>query len=121
MPREPVPTYDEFELHTLTIVTGWQSVYHDKEGHHFCAPVHALALATRHTLEVRTNRPRLFPGENPAFHREVVALSYSPVDGWDICETSKNYCGVLPPHMILADFEAADGCGHSRPDATEKG
>ncbi len=105
---ERKPTYEHFALKTIMPAQGWHAVHYDDAGAHFLVPVYALALAYRRTYDATTHE--LIP--EPHVHQEdedweVVGLSYYTCEPWGVCDESRNYCGLLPPDMTLADFEAA--------------
>lgn len=111
------PTYETFELHSLTAVQGWQAVFWGETNGHFTMPIYALAIATRHT---RFGAGTWRSGEEVPWskrlgsdYREIVGLEYTISDGWHICEETGNYCGLLPPGATLEDFERDAGCRHT--------
>ena len=108
-------TIDQFEIHTIMPAAGWRAVFFDDTAHaHFLLPVHALALVSRFTYEVGTKKLHYGPEERgPDTLREIVGMSYSFGDGWDIIESMINVCGLLPPGKELQDFEYGKGCWHA--------
>lgn len=114
MSEEHHPTYTTYLLHTIMPAPGWQVVYWQQD-HHDVAPLHALALTTRHERDCRTNRiEETYWGEIAEDRRTLVGLEYNPSDGWEVVDQMLNYCGLLPPDWTLAQFEACRGCleGH---------
>jgi hypothetical protein len=103
MPRE---TFANYALKSITPVTGWQAVYHEG-GTHYLGPVYALALAYRRTRDAQTRELVPVPmGMSEDELWEIVGLDYYQAEGWSVCEASSNCCGLLPPDMTLAEFEA---------------
>jgi hypothetical protein len=106
-------TYDEFSLHTIMPAPGWQAIYF-ADGAHFLGPVHALALVSRITYEVKTRRiVNSDPSKRPeAALREIVGMEYSLDCGWAVLDEVRNYCGLLPPGSTIQDHEAMGACAH---------
>jgi hypothetical protein len=103
MPRE---TFANYAVKSIAPVTGWQAVYHEGDTH-FLGRVYALALAYRHTRDAHTRALVPAPiGMSEDELWEIVGLDYHQDEGWVICEASSNCCGLLPPDMTLAEFEA---------------
>lgn len=107
-------TYPTWTLRSLMPAVGWQAAYIQDDGTHQVNAIHALALADLQehlTLEgERVGHRR--PSREPLV--VVVGVEYSPTDDWTVCDEASNYCGLLPPGMSLAAFEAAHRCAARR-------
>jgi hypothetical protein len=115
----PTPTYDRFELTSIMPAVGWQAVYVD-QGAHVLGEVHALCLAYRVVREAHTGQLVRQAWRGPkAEALELVAMAYHPADGWSVVEEASNFCGLCPPGMTLAEFEACSAChyAHAAPGA----
>ena len=103
-------TYDRYVVTALVPVTGWQAVYHDGEGH-LLSPVPLLALGYRRRYDAQSgHRVREAWREPEEEQWEIVGLDFDVNEGWTVCETITNYCGLMPPTMTLAEFERLSVC-----------
>jgi hypothetical protein len=99
-------TVDHFILKDIRPIENWQAVYYG-EGTHQLGPVYALALAYRRTRDTHTGAivpPRVAASEDELW--EIVGLYYDPGEGWIVWDERSSCCGLLPPDMSLAEFEA---------------
>ena len=122
--KPKVPTFTRYALKTIMPAVGWQSVW-ELEGAHTLEPVHALALATRRLCHAETGQlipDRLVESEDEDWY--IVGLDYHPIDGWNVVDGVDGEtlcCGLLPPGMTLAEFEAMRDClnSHRAAQATQ--
>ena len=114
--------YDRIVLLSLLPATGWQAVYHGKDGTHYVTQIYALALIARRWYDAETQEVAplgRWDGQEDE-EWEIVGLDYSPTDDWNVANEDSNYCGLLPPEWTLAEFEARKRCQHQQ-DAAEAG
>lgn len=112
--------YSTYELLQLLPVQGWQAVYL-QDGAHFLRPVYALALAeetTHVTCEGQRVGHRLSASDQRP-SKMIVGVTYNPVDGWEICDETSNFCGLLVPGVSLQQFIDDHWCV-GRDPSTEK-
>lgn len=86
-----------YRLDQLMAVPNWRAVLWTGT-QHVTQRVYILALATN----TASNQPGL-----------MVALTYTPVDGWLVVDLDPDFCGLLPPDWDLTPFEAQNPCGHT--------
>jgi hypothetical protein len=100
-------TYEHYVLKTIMpAAPGWQAVYwDDKAQEHFVGPIYALSVAFVQTYECHTRK--LLSDHRAS--TQVVGITYSPLDGFDVAEDARNFCTYLPPGQSLEEFETHPG------------